>query len=110
MTQYKSNGFLGFIVHPAGEWTNTVWPFAPVVFTPYDLREADGSTTVNVGAVARVLQGFDRPRPSTSPVGGINTDDDPLILIHPGATAERTVMFDQRSFWSVFFRSGVSQA
>ena len=94
LDQYKSNGLLGFIVHPAGEWTNTVWPFAPVVFTPYDLSEADGNTTVNVGAVARVLQGFDRPRPSTSPVGA-DTDDDPLILIHEGATAERTVMFDQ---------------
>ena len=94
LSQYKSNGFLGFIVHPAGQWQS-------VVFTPYDLRTtlSDASVntvsagTVNVGAVARVLQGFDRTPPSTFP-GGIN-DDDNLILIHPGATAERTVTFDQ---------------
>ena len=94
LSQYKSNGFLGFIVHPAGEWQNGV-------FTPYDLRTTltllNANTvsvgTVNVGAVARVLQGFDQTPPSTFP-GGIN-DDDNLILIHPGATAERTVTFDQ---------------
>ena len=94
LSQYKSNGFLGFIVHPAGEWQNGV-------FTPYDLRDANGdavsSVTVNVGAVARVLQGFDEIRPSTSPVGadilvGADIDKFP-ILIHPGATAERTVTF-----------------
>ena len=68
LSQYKSNGFLGFIVHPAEDWINTV---SPVVFTPYDLRDADGNAviTVNVGAVARVLQGFDQTPPSTSPVG-----------------------------------------
>ena len=94
LSQYKSNGFLGFIVHPAGEWQNGV-------FTPYDLRTTltllNANTvsvgTVNVGAVARVLQGFDETPPSTFP-GGIN-DDDNLIMIHPGATAERTVTFDQ---------------
>ena len=89
LSQYKSNGFLGFIVHPAEDWINTK---SPVVFTPYDLRDADGNT-VNVGAVARVLQGFDETPPSTFP-GGIN-DDDNVIMIHPGATAERTVTFDQ---------------
>ena len=92
LSQYKSNGLLGFIVHPAGEWINTVSKFEPVVFTPYDLRDADGNTTVNVGAVARVLQGFDESPPSTSPVGA-DTDDEKLIMIHPGATAQRTVTF-----------------
>ena len=87
LSQYKSNGFLGFIVHPAGEWQNGV-------FTPYDLRDAAGST-VNVGAVARVLQGFDQTPPSTSPVG-FNVDDN-LILIHLGATAGRTVIIDRSS-------------
>ena len=90
LSQYKSNGFLGFIVHPAGKWQNGV-------FTPYDLRDPNGdavsSVAVNVGAVARVLQGFDETPPSTFP-GGIN-DDDNVIMIHPGATAERTVTFDQ---------------
>ena len=95
LSQYKSNGFLGFIVHPAEEWQNGV-------FTPYDLRTTlltDASTvragTVNVGAVARVLQGFDQTPPSTSPVG-FNVDDN-LILIHLGATAGRTVIIDQSS-------------
>ena len=105
LDQYKSNGLLGFIVHPAGEWTNTVWPFTSVVFTPYDLRDADGNTA-NVGAVARVLQGFDEFRASTSPVGadilvGADIDEFP-ILIHPGATAERTVIFDQSDPDGVF--------
>ena len=97
LSQYKSNGLLGFIVHPAGEWINTVSPFAPVVFTPYDLRNANGNAvitgTVNVGAIARVLQGFDEFRASTSPVGA--DTDDRLIMIHPGATAERTVTFGE---------------
>ena len=89
LSQYKSNGFLGFLVHPVGEWQYGV-------FTPYDLRDAAGST-VNVGAVARVLQGFDQIRPSTSRVGadiliGADIGDAP-ILIHSGATAERTVTF-----------------
>ena len=92
LSQYKSNGFLGFIVHPAEEWINTLSKSKPVVFTPYDLRDADGNT-VNVGAVARVLQGFDETPPSTFP-GGIN-DDDNVIMIHPGATAERTVIIDR---------------
>ena len=87
LSQYKSNGFLGFIVHPVGEWQYGV-------FTPYDLRDADDST-VNVGAVARVLQGFDQTPPSTSPVG-FNVDDN-LILIHLGATAGRTVIIDRSS-------------
>ena len=91
LSQYKSNGFLGFIVHPAEDWINTV---SPVVFTPYDLRDAGGNT-VNVGAVARVLQGFDRIPPSTSSVG-INVDNN-LILIHLGATAGRTVTIDRLS-------------
>ena len=87
LSQYKSNGFLGFIVHPADEWQN-------VVFTPYDLRNAKNDNevsagTVNVGAVARVLQGFDETPPTFN---GDNIDDD-LILIHPGATAGRTVIF-----------------
>ena len=110
LSQYKSNGFLGFIVHPAEDWINTV---SPVVFTPYDLRDADGNT-VNVGAVARVLQGFDEFRASTSPVGadilvGADIDEFP-ILIHPGATAERTVMFDQSDpgVFSVRELSGVT--
>ena len=85
--QYKSNGFLGFLVHPVGEWQYGV-------FTPYDLRNEDDST-VNVGAVARVLQGFDQTPPSTSPVG-FNVDDN-LILIHLGATAGRTVIIDRSS-------------
>ena len=85
LSQYKSNGFLGFIVHPAEEWQNGV-------FTPYDLRD-EGDSTVNVGAVARVLQGFDQTPPSTSPVG-FNVDDN-LILIHLGATAGRTVTIDR---------------
>ena len=94
LSQYGSNGFLGFIVHPAGQWQSGV-------FTPYDLRNANGNAviagTVNVGAVARVLQGFDEFRASTSPVGadilvGADIDEFP-ILIHPGATAERTVTF-----------------
>ena len=94
LSQYGSNGFLGFIVHPAGQWQSGV-------FTPYDLRNANGNAviagTVNVGAIARVLQGFDEFRPSTSPVGadiliGADIDEFP-ILIHPGATAERTVTF-----------------
>ena len=107
LSQYKSNGFLGFIVHPVGEWQYGV-------FTPYDLRDKEGITvsasTVNVGAVARVLQGFDEPRPSTSPVGVDTDDESPLILIHPGATAERTVMFDQSDsgVFSVRELSGVS--
>ena len=92
LSQYKSNGFLGFIVHPAGEWQYGV-------FTPYDLRNANGNAvitgTVNVGAVARVLQGFDQTPPSTSPVG-FNVDDN-LILIHLGATAGRTVTIDRSS-------------
>ena len=87
LSQYKSNGFLGFIVHPTVEWQNGV-------FTPYDLRGADDKT-VNVGAVARVLQGFDQTPPSTSPVG-FNVDDN-LILIHLGATAGRTVIIDRSS-------------
>ena len=87
LSQYKSNGFLGFIVHPTVEWQNGV-------FTPYDLRDADDNT-VNVGAVARVLQGFDQTPPSTSPVG-FNVDDN-LILIHLGATAGRTVIIDRSS-------------
>ena len=87
LSQYKSNGFLGFIVHPVGEWQKGV-------FTPYDLRDAAGST-VNVGAIARVLQGFDQTPPSTSPVG-FNVDDN-LILIHLGATAGRTVIIDRSS-------------
>ena len=91
LSQYKSNGFLGFIVHPAEDWINTE---SPVVFTPYDLRDADDNT-VNVGAVARVLQGFDQTPPSTSPVG-FNVDDN-LILIHLGATAGRTVIIDRSS-------------
>ena len=107
LSQYKSNGFLGFIVHPVREWQYGV-------FTPYDLRDEDGITvsagTVNVGAIARVLQGFDEPRPSTSPVGADTDDEFPLILIHPGATAERTVMFDQSDsgVFSVRELSGVS--
>ena len=92
LSQYKSNGFLGFIVHPAEEWQYGV-------FTPYDLRNANGNAvitgTVNVGAVARVLQGFDQTPPSTSPVG-FNVDDN-LILIHLGATAGRTVIIDRSS-------------
>ena len=72
---------------PTGEWQNGV-------FTPYDLRDADDNT-VNVGAVARVLQGFDQTPPSTSPVG-FNVDDN-LILIHLGATAGRTVIIDRSS-------------
>ena len=92
LSQYKSNGFLGFLVHPAGEWQYGV-------FTPYDLRNANGNAvitgTVNVGAVARVLQGFDQTPPSTSPVG-FNVDDN-LILIHLGATAGRTVIIDRSS-------------
>ena len=91
LSQYKSNGFLGFIVHPAEDWINTE---SPVVFTPYDLRDA-ADNTVNVGAVARVLQGFDQTPPSTSPVG-FNVDDN-LILIHLGATAGRTVTIDRSS-------------
>ena len=87
LSQYKSNGFLGFLVHPVGEWQYGV-------FTPYDLRNEDDST-VNVGAVARVLQGFDQTPPSTSPVG-FNVDDN-LILIHLGATAGRTVIIDRSS-------------
>ena len=87
LSQYKSNGFLGFLVHPVGEWQYGV-------FTPYDLRNEDNST-VNVGAVARVLQGFDQTPPSTSPVG-FNVDDN-LILIHLGATAGRTVIIDRSS-------------
>ena len=87
LSQYESNGLLGFIVHPAEDWTNTE---SPVVFTPYDLLDKD-LDPVNVGAVARVLQGFDRIRPTTSE-DGANIDDD-LILIHRGATAERTVTF-----------------
>ena len=87
LSQYKSNGFLGFLVHPVGEWQYGV-------FTPYDLRNEDDST-VNVGAVARVLQGFDQTPPSTSPVG-FNVDDN-LILIHLGATAGRTVTIDRSS-------------
>ena len=87
LSQYKSNGFLGFLVHPVGEWQYGV-------FTPYDLRDAAGSA-VNVGAVARVLQGFDQTPPSTSPVG-FNVDDN-LILIHLGATAGRTVIIDRSS-------------
>ena len=92
LSQYKSNGFLGFLVHPVGEWQYGV-------FTPYDLRNEDGNAvitgTVNVGAVARVLQGFDQTPPSTSPVG-FNVDDN-LILIHLGATAGRTVIIDRSS-------------
>ena len=84
LSQYTSNGLLGFIVHPAGEWQYGV-------FTPYDLRDAEGNE-VNVGAIARVLQGFDESRPTTSD-DGINIDDD-LILIHPGATTDRKVIFD----------------
>ena len=92
LSQYGSNGFLGFIVHPVGEWQYGV-------FTPYDLRTtlSDASVntvsagTVNVGAVARVLQGFDQIRPTTSE-DGANIDDD-LILIHQGATADRKVIF-----------------
>ena len=87
LSQYKSNGFLGFLVHPVGEWQYGV-------FTPYDLRNEDDSA-VNVGAVARVLQGFDQTPPSTSPVG-FNVDDN-LILIHLGATAGRTVIIDRSS-------------
>ena len=87
LSQYKSNGFLGFLVHPVGEWQYGV-------FTPYDLRNEDDSM-VNVGAVARVLQGFDQTPPSTSPVG-FNVDDN-LILIHLGATAGRTVIIDRSS-------------
>ena len=88
LSQYKSNGFLGFLVHPVGEWQYGV-------FTPYDLRNEDDSAVNNVGAVARVLQGFDQTPPSTSPVG-FNVDDN-LILIHLGATAGRTVIIDRSS-------------
>ena len=103
LSQYTSNGFLGFIVHPAGEWQN-------VVFTPYDLRTTlltDASTvragTVNVGAVARVLQGFDETPSRNS--NGVDIDDN-LILIHPGATAGRTVTFGSISGQITFQEGG----